>query len=57
MNLTGLLRVEINLDEAADKAMDVLEHTIHGRFTAAEALRHNEFVITKLYERARDWSG
>ena len=52
VDLTGLLRVEINLDQAADKAMDVLEHTIRGRFTAAEALRHNEFVMTKLYESA-----
>ena len=30
----------------------VLEHTINGRFTAAEALRHDEFVLTKLYESA-----
>ena len=52
VDLTGLLRIEINLDQAADKAMDVLEHTIRGRLTAAEALRHNEFVITKLYESA-----
>jgi (2R)-sulfolactate sulfo-lyase subunit beta len=52
VDLTGLLRIEINLDEAADKAMDVLEHTINGRFTAAEALRHDEFVLTKLYESA-----
>ncbi len=52
VDLTGLLRVEINLDEGADKAMEVLEHTINGRFTAAEALRHDEFVLTKLYESA-----
>ncbi|MCU0500917.1 MAG: UxaA family hydrolase, partial [Anaerolineae bacterium] len=52
VDLTGLLRVEINLDQAADKAMDLLEHTINGRFTAAEALRHDEFVLTKLYESA-----
>lgn len=52
VDLTGLLRLEINLDQAADKAMDVLEHTICGRLTAAEVLRHNEFVITKLYESA-----
>jgi (2R)-sulfolactate sulfo-lyase subunit beta len=52
VDLTGLLRIEINLDQAADKAMDVLEHTINGRFTAAEALRHDEFVLTKLYESA-----
>ncbi len=52
VDLTGLLRIELNLDQAADKAMDVLEHTIRGRLTSAEALRHNEFVLTKLYESA-----
>jgi (2R)-sulfolactate sulfo-lyase subunit beta len=52
VDLTGLLRVEINLDQAADLAMQVLEHTINGRFTAAEALRHDEFVLTKLYRSA-----
>jgi (2R)-sulfolactate sulfo-lyase subunit beta len=52
VDLTGLLRVEINLDQAADKAMDVLHHTINGRLTAAEALRHDEFVLTKLYRSA-----
>jgi (2R)-sulfolactate sulfo-lyase subunit beta len=52
VDLTGLLRVEINLDQAADKAMDVLNHTINGRLTSAEALRHDEFVLTKLYRSA-----
>ena len=45
-------RIGMNLDRAADRAMEVLEHTINGRFTAAEALRHDEFVLTKLYESA-----
>ena len=52
VDLTGLLRVEMNLDQAADKAMDVLNHTINGRLTSAEALRHDEFVLTKLYRSA-----
>jgi len=52
VDLTGLVRVEINLDEAADRAMEMLERTICGRFTAAEALRHDEFVLTKLYRSA-----
>jgi len=52
VDLTGLLRVEMNLDQAADKAMDVLHHTINGRLTSAEALRHDEFVLTKLYRSA-----
>ncbi len=52
VDLTGLVRVEMNLDEAADKLMAMLERTICGRLTAAEALRHNEFVLTKLYRSA-----
>ncbi len=52
VDLTGLLRIEINLDQAADLALQMLERTINGRFTAAEVLRHNEFVLTKLYRSA-----
>ena len=52
VDLTGLLRSEIHLDQAADQALAVLEHTINGRYTAAETLRHDEFVLTKLYESA-----
>ena len=49
VDLTGLLRFEINLDGAADLAMEMLAHTINGRLTSAEVLRHAEFVLTKLY--------
>jgi (2R)-sulfolactate sulfo-lyase subunit beta len=52
VDLTGLLRIEINLDQAADLAMQMLERTINGRLTAAEVLRHDEFVLTKLYRSA-----
>ena len=52
VDLTGLLRLEITLDQAADKALKMLERTIIGRNTAAEVLRHNEFVLTKLYRSA-----
>ncbi len=52
VDLTGILRMEMNLDQAADEAMRVLEATINGRLTAAEALRHDEFVLTKLYRSA-----
>ncbi len=52
VNLTGLLRFEYNLDGAADRAMEMLAHTINGRLTSAETLRHDEFVITKLYRSA-----
>ncbi len=52
VDLTGLLRIEMNLDQAADLALQMLERTINGRLTAAEVLRHEEFVLTKLYRSA-----
>jgi (2R)-sulfolactate sulfo-lyase subunit beta len=52
VDITGILRLEMNLDQAADVALKVLESTINGRFTSAEALRHDEFVLTKLYRSA-----
>lgn len=52
LDVTGILRMEMNLDQAADHALDILARTINGRLTAAEALRHDEFVMTKLYRSA-----
>ncbi len=52
VDVSGILRREINLDEAGDMLMDMLVRTCNGRFTSAEALGHNEFVMTKLYESA-----
>jgi (2R)-sulfolactate sulfo-lyase subunit beta len=52
VDLSGLLRFEYNLDGAADRAMEMLAHTINGRMTSTEILRHDEFVITKLYRSA-----
>jgi len=52
VDLTGLLRFEIDLDRAADRALEMLERTVNGRRTAAEVLRHDEFVLTRLYESA-----
>ncbi|GAB4533926.1 MAG: UxaA family hydrolase [Anaerolineae bacterium] len=52
VDLSGILRLEMNLDQAADKTMEAMAHTVNGRLTAAEALRHNEFVLTKLYRSA-----
>jgi len=52
VDLTGLLRFDYNLDGAADKTMEMMAHTINGRLTSAEALRHDEFVLTKLYRSA-----
>jgi len=52
VDLSGILRLEMTLDQAADKALEAMAHTVNGRLTAAEALRHNEFVLTKLYRSA-----
>jgi len=52
VDLTGLLRFEYTLDGAADRAMEIMAHTANGRLTSAEALRHDDFVLTKLYRSA-----
>jgi (2R)-sulfolactate sulfo-lyase subunit beta len=52
VDLSGMLRFDFNLDGAADRTLDMMAHTINGRLTSAEALRHDEFVITKLYRSA-----
>jgi (2R)-sulfolactate sulfo-lyase subunit beta len=52
VDITALLRLEMTLDEAADKVMKMMARNVNGRLTAAEALRHEEFVITKLYRSA-----
>ena len=52
VDLTGILRLEMDLDQAAEVTLEAMAHTVNGRLTAAEALRHNEFVLTKLYRSA-----
>jgi (2R)-sulfolactate sulfo-lyase subunit beta len=52
VDLTGLLTFDYNLDGAADRTMELMAQTINGRLTSAEALRHDEFVLTKLYRSA-----
>jgi len=52
VDLSAMLRIEMNLDQAADAALRMLERTVNGRLTCAEVLRHHEFVLTKLYRSA-----
>ena len=52
VDVSGLLRREMNLDEAGDALLDMMMRTANGRLTAAEALGHREFVLTRLYESA-----
>ena len=52
VDVSGILRLELTLDQAADTLQSMLARTINGRLTSAEVLRHNEFVLTKLYRSA-----
>jgi len=52
VDVSGLLRREINMDEAGDMVVEMTLRTANGRLTAAEALGHREFVLTRLYESA-----
>ena len=52
VDVSGVLRREMNMDQAGDALLDMMFRTINGRMTATEALGHREFVITRLYESA-----
>jgi (2R)-sulfolactate sulfo-lyase subunit beta len=52
VDTSGLLQREITLDQAGDKLLECMLRTANGRLTAAEALGHREFVLTRLYESA-----
>jgi (2R)-sulfolactate sulfo-lyase subunit beta len=52
LDVSGLLRRELNLDQAGDLLLDMMFKTANGRLTSAEALGHREFVLTRLYESA-----
>jgi (2R)-sulfolactate sulfo-lyase subunit beta len=52
VDVSGLLRKEMTPDQAGDKLLECMFRTANGRLTAAEALGHREFVLTRLYESA-----
>lgn len=52
LDVSGILRGEMDLDQAGDALIDITLRTCNGRLTAAEALKHREFVMTKLYRSA-----
>ena len=52
LDVSAILRGEMTLDQAGDKLLDMIVRTANGRLTAAEALGHREFVLTKLYVSA-----
>jgi (2R)-sulfolactate sulfo-lyase subunit beta len=52
LDVSGILRREMTLDQAGDRLIDIMIRTCNGRLTCAEALGHREFVLTKLYQSA-----
>ncbi|WP_421779100.1 UxaA family hydrolase [Hoeflea sp.] len=52
VDVSGILRREMTIDEAGDALIDMIRRTSNGRNTAAEALGHREFSMTKLYRSA-----
>ena len=52
VDVSGVLRREMTIDQAGDALIDNIGRTANGRLTAAEALGHREFSMTKLYRSA-----
>ncbi len=52
LDVSGMLRRELTLNQSGDALIDMVIRTANGRVTAAEALGHREFVMTKLYRSA-----
>jgi (2R)-sulfolactate sulfo-lyase subunit beta len=52
VDVSGILRRELTIPEAGDALIAAIIRTANGRLTAAEALGHREFVMTKLYRSA-----
>lgn len=52
VDTSGLLQRDIDLNQAGDKLLECMMATANGRWTAAEALGHREFVLTRIFESA-----
>ena len=52
VDVTGLHRRDLTMDQAGDLVLEATLKTANGRLTNAEALGHREFVLTRLYESA-----
>jgi (2R)-sulfolactate sulfo-lyase subunit beta len=51
-DVTGILKRDQTIDSAGDALIEMIIRTANGRLTAAEALGHREFSLTKLYRSA-----
>ena len=52
LDVSKILQGEMTIDQAGDALIAMVVRTANGRLTAAEALGHREFVLTKLYRSA-----
>lgn len=52
VDVSGLLQLEYSLTAAGDRLENVIDRTVNGRLTCAEALGHREFVLTRLFPSA-----
>jgi (2R)-sulfolactate sulfo-lyase subunit beta len=52
LDVSGILRRDMTISDAGDALIECIIRTANGRLTAAEALGHREFVMTKLYRSA-----
>jgi (2R)-sulfolactate sulfo-lyase subunit beta len=52
VDVSGILRRDMTIPQAGDALIDMIVRTSNGRLTAAEALGHREYVMTKLYRSA-----
>jgi len=52
VDVSGILRREMTIPQAGDALIEMVVRTANGRLSAAEALGHREFVMTKLYRSA-----
>jgi len=52
LDVSGILRRDMTIEDAGDALIEMIIRTSNGRVTAAEALGHREFVMTKLYRSA-----
>lgn len=52
VDVSGILRRDMTIDQAGDELIEMICRTAHGRNTAAEALGHREFSMTKYYRSA-----
>ena len=52
VDVSGILRRDLTIEQAGDELIKMIARTANGRNTASEALGHREFVMTKLYRSA-----